>query len=306
MSFIIHHSSFIIHHSSLSRIKKMKRRLLISFGVLASMLGITATAFPFLLHKAGLHPEYQGEVAGALPGKRALIITTSHGVLALQGTSRGDPTGVAASEFTHPYYNFLASGLEVDVASIKGGQIPIDPKTLSYVVRSPEDNRYLNDAVLLAKVSDSLLIDDVDVSQYDIIFLAGGWGAAYDLGQSEVLADKIAEAYYSDKEPLIGGVCHGVLGLINVETEGGDLLIAGRRMTGVTDKQIKELGIEVTPLHPETELRKSGVIFESNTAFRDIFATHTVVDDEARFVTGQNQNSGHTTAQAMLALLSRR
>jgi len=284
----------------------MKRKMLIVSAMLASMVAITATALPFLLHGAGLHPEYQGEVAGALPGNRALIITTSHGVLAPEGETGGDPTGVMASEFTHPYYNFLASGLEVDIASIKGGQIPVDLQTLTYVVRSPEDERYLGDDVLLAKVSNSLLIDDVDVSQYDIIFLSGGWGAAYDLGQSEVLTEKISEGYYSDKKPLIGGVCHGVLGLINAKNEEGDLLITGRRMTGVTDKQIKELGIEVTPLHPESELRQAGVMFESNTAFRDIFATHTVVDDEARFVTGQNQNSGHTTAQAMLALLSRR
>ena len=53
-------------------------------------------------------------------------------------------------------------------------------------------------------------------------------------------------------------------------------------MTGVTDKQVKELGIEITPLHPETELRKAGALFESQTAFRDLFATHVVVDDEQR------------------------
>jgi hypothetical protein len=83
-------------------------------------------------------------------------------------------------------------------------------------------------------------------------------------------------------------------------------LIAGRRMTGVTDKQIKELDIEITPLHPETELRKAGVVFESETAFRDIFATHVAVDDEQRFVTGQNQNSGLETAHTMMAILSKR
>ena len=81
-------------------------------------------------------------------------------------------------------------------------------------------------------------------------------------------------------------------------------LIAGRRMTGVTDKQIKELGIEITPQHPETELRKAGVIFESNTRFMDFLATLVVVDDEERFVTGQNQNSGRETAHRMLELVA--
>ena len=74
-------------------------------------------------------------------------------------------------------------------------------------------------------------------------------------------------------------------------------------MTGVTDKQVYELGIDFTPQHPETELRKAGVIFKSNTAFRDIFADLTVVDDEKRFVTGQNQNAGHETAYKIMQLV---
>ena len=97
-----------------------------------------------------------------------------------------------------------------------------------------------------------------------------------------------------------------MLGLINAKDREGDLLIAGRKMTGVTDKQIRELGIEITPLHPETELRKAGVEFESATAFRDFFATHVVVGDEKRFVAGQNQNSGHETAQKMMAVIAER
>ena len=74
----------------------------------------------------------------------------------------------------------------------------------------------------------------------------------------------------------------------------------------MTDKQIKELGIEITPLHPETELRRVGVVFEGQSAFRDVFATHVVVDDERRFVTGQNQNSGLEAAHVVTALLSER
>jgi hypothetical protein len=69
---------------------------------------------------------------------------------------------------------------------------------------------------------------------------------------------------------------------------------------------IKELGIEVTPLHPETELRKAGVVFESQAAFRDILATHVTVDDEKRFVTGQNQNSGREASQKMVAVIAGR
>ena len=281
------------------------KKLLITAGVLLALIGVLLLSLPTILHKAGLHPEYSGPTAD-LPGKRALIITTSHDVLAAPGETEGPATGVMASEFTHPYYTFLDGGMEVDIASIQGGEIPIDPQTLRFMVRSPEDDRYLNDAIAVAKVKNSIPIADVDIDQYDIVFIAGGWGAAYDLAQSPELAAMVGESYYGDKAAMIGGVCHGVLGLVNARDRDGELLIAGRRMTGVTDKQIKELNIEITPLHPETELRKAGVVYESQTAFRDIFATHVTVDDEQRFVTGQNQNSGLETAHTMMRILSDR
>ena len=92
-----------------------------------------------------------------------------------------------ASEFTHPYYGFLDAGMAVDMASVRGGPIPIDPQTLNFVLRTKEDERFLEDPMLRAKVKNSLRIDDVDFTQYDLVFISGGWGAAYDLGYSDVL-----------------------------------------------------------------------------------------------------------------------
>lgn len=280
----------------------MKKVLSVAL-VLLALVGVLLLSLPTILHKAGLHPEYDGPSV-TLPGKRALIITTSHEVLAAPGETEGPATGVFGSEMTHPYYTFLDGGMEVDVASIRGGAIPIDPQSFLFMVKSPEDERYLNDPVAQAKVENSIPIAEVDIDQYDIVFISGGWGAAYDLAQSPELAAKVSEAYYGEKGAIIGGVCHGVLGLVSARDRDGQLLIAGRRMTGVTDKQIVELDIEITPLHPETELRKAGVVFESQTAFRDIFATHVTVDDERRFVTGQNQNSGLEAAHLMMQLVA--
>lgn len=274
------------------------------FGLVA-VVALLLIALPTILHKAGIHPEYHGKTY-TLPGKRALVVTTSHSVLAKPGETEGDPTGVMASEFTHPYYTFLDGGMQVDVASIQGGAIPVDPQTLQYMIISPEDERYLEDDVLIAKIENSIPIAEVDINQYDIVFISGGWGAAYDLAQSPVLAEKVSQAYYSSKQPVLGSVCHGALGLVNAKDREGNLLIAGRRMTGVTDKQIKELGIELTPLHPETELRRAGAKFESQSAFRDLFATHVVIDDEQRFVTGQNQNSGLEAAHKIMGILAGR
>ena len=208
----------------------------------------------------------------------------------------GAKTGVFGSEFTAPYYAFADGRMNVDVASIRGGDIPIEPNSFKWFIKSDADERYLADPILQDKVKHSLLIDDVDFTKYDIIYLAGGWGAAYDLGFSTVLGDKITRAYAAGK--VVGGVCHGPLGLLLARDEKGNPLVKGRRLTAVTDKQVKELGISDTPQHPERELRAAGALFESSTAFRDMFANHVTVD--GRLVTGQNQNAGEEVANKMI------
>ena len=273
----------------------MEILFLICTGVIFILL------IPKILKFFGLHPDYIG-TSYSLPGKKALIIATNQAELNKHGKTGGKATGAFASEITAAYYDFIDASMQVDIASIKGGKIPIEPQSLSYFLKTSEDKRFLQDPELKEKVKNSKKITDIDFTTYDIIFLAGGWGAAYDLGFSETLGTKISQAYYADK--IIGAVCHGPLGLLKAKDKNGNLLIAGRNMTGVTDKQVKELGIEMTPLHPEIELRKAGVVFESKTKFRDIFANHIVVDQEQRFVTGQNQNAGHETAQKMMSILA--
>jgi putative intracellular protease/amidase len=222
-------------------------------------------------------------------------VATNTGVLDI-----GKPTGVFASEMTVPYYAFLDAGMSVDVASPNGGVIPVDPQSLKPVLRTDDDDRFLADDEFKAKVIDSLGIGDLDMNDYDLVFLAGGWGAAFDFGFSEALADKITEANAAGK--VIGGVCHGPLGLRNATTPDGRPLVEGRRVTGVSDKQVKELGIESTPHHPETELRRMGAKYESVTKFRDPFANHWVVD--GNLVTGQNQNAGPMVAREMLRIVA--
>ena len=278
----------------------MKKIVLFLFGLLILGAIIFAASLPSILKSQGLHPDYDGP-RYELPGKRALIISTSHGVLNKPGETKGKRTGVFGSEISVPYYDFQNAGMDVDIASIKGGTIPIDPMSYKFMIITDADKRSHKDDTFQSKVTKSLKIDNVDFTQYDIIFLAGGWGAAYDLGQSEVLGEKISSAYY-ESNAIIGGVCHGPLGLIKAKDESGNLIIAGRKMSGVTDKQIKELKIDFTPLHPEEALRAAGAKFEASTAKKDLFATHTVVDNEGRFVTGQNQNSGHVTAHEMMRL----
>jgi putative intracellular protease/amidase len=211
----------------------------------------------------------------------------------------GKPTGVFASEMTVPYYAFLDAGMNVDVASPLGGVIPVDPQSIRPVIRSADDDRFLADDEFKEKVTNSVAVGDLDMAEYDIVFLAGGWGAAFDFGYSEPLAAKMTEANAYGK--IVGGVCHGPLGLLNAKTADGEPLVKGRKISAVTDKQVKELGIEATPQHPERELRGAGAEFESETRFRDPFANHWVVD--GNLVTGQNQNAGPMVAREMMQLL---
>ena len=250
-----------------------------------------------VVQKLGMHPEDTKHVTFDLPGKRALVVATNAGVLDI-----GKPTGVFASEMTVPYYAFLDAGMEVDLASPLGGVIPVDPQSIKPVIRTAEDDRFLADDGFRAKVTESLAIGDLDMNDYDLVFLAGGWGAAFDFGFSEPLADKITEANAAGK--IIGGVCHGPLGLRNARGIDGEPLVKGRKISAVTDKQVSELGIGSTPHHPETELRKMGAEFESETKFRDPFANHWVVD--GNLVTGQNQNAGPMVAREMMQLIEDR
>ncbi len=270
------------------------KKMFIALLILLALIGVAAYFLPNILQAVGLHPKYTYN-AYSLPGKKALLIGTNQNML----TESKKPTGVYASEITVPYYEFLDAGMQVDIASIHGGNIPMDPLSLKWPLRTYADDRYLTDATFQEKLAHSLPIGNIPFGEYDIIFFAGGWGAAYDLGFSHLLGEKVMEA---DKaNAILGGVCHGPLGFILAKKQDGTPFVAGRHITAVTDKQVRELGITETPQHPEAELRKLGALYESKSAFRDIFANHIVED--SNLITGQNQNAGGEVAQKMMQRL---
>ena len=245
-----------------------------------------------LLQQFGVHPADPESVTLDMRGTRALCIATNHAVLDI-----GVATGVFASELTVPYYCFRDAGMQVDVASPLGGIIPIDPLSMKEPIRTPDDDRLLDDPVFRRQLMNSLCIADLDFTSYDIIFFAGGWGAAFDLGQSEELGRKVSAAAAAER--VIGGICHGPLGLLRARKPNGELLVKGRRLTAVTDRQVQQLGITITPLHPETALRQAGARFEGRThPARDFFANYYVEDGD--LITGQNQNAGPMVARLMM------
>lgn len=254
-----------------------------------------ALALRAALRSLGMHPEDPSPERFDLRGRRALCIATNHGELA-----PGMRTGVFSSELTVPYYAFSDAGMEVDVASPAGGAIPVDPQSLKPVLRCAADDRLLDDLGLRARMATSPPVASLDPTAYDLVYLAGGWGAAFDFATSDALALLLTEV--AARGAVIGGVCHGPLGLVNATDADGRPLVEGRRVSAVTDKQVRELKIESTPFHPETELRAKGARFESATRFRDPFANHWVVD--GTLVTGQNQNAGPMVAREMMQLVA--
>ncbi len=269
--------------------------IFVTLLVLLVLAILTYFLLPSFLRALGIHRHYTIPDFD-LNGRRALVICTNH--------DRLDPkdrdTGAFGSEFTVPYYAFVNAGMDVDMASPKGGEIPIQPGSWSWPLVCADDKRFMADKKAMHDLKNSKAITDVDPTDYDVIFMAGGWGAAYDLMQSEELGDFITRANAAGK--ILGSVCHGALGLCGAKGLDGDPLVKGRRVTGVTNGQINTFGIAVTPKHPEEELRKLGALFECQHAFRDPFATHTTID--GNLITGQNQNSGYETAHRILEKLA--
>jgi putative intracellular protease/amidase len=158
-----------------------------------------------------------------LSGFSALVVVTSHSKLGDQNCSTCKPTGVYGEEMTAPYLLFRDAGMRVTIATIQGGDVPIDPTYNSSLLQTSFDKRFYADAQAyvdshntpsiaqaacstrhsprphLSTLPSLLRIcshceKQVDFAHYDIIFMAGGWGAAWDLGTSDVLARRISEA----------------------------------------------------------------------------------------------------------------
>lgn len=229
-------------------------------------------------------------------GYKALIITTSHGVLG----DTGKDTGVYGEEFTAPFYMFSDSGLNVTIVSIRGGDIPVEPMSFGFMATN-WDLRYMSDPSAMRRLENSPSISQIDWDEYDIVFMAGGWGAAWDLREC---GSYVTRAF--SRGQLLGSVCHGVLGFLDATKPNGRPLVEGMEITGVTDSQITQLGVkQYTPLHPETELLKRGANFKASRGYlTDLLRSLVVVDGNV--ITGQNQNSACDTSEKLLQALNDR
>ena len=241
---------------------------------------------------------------GSLKGHTALVVSTSHDRLGPSNCTTCKKTGVYSEELTAPYLLFRDAGINVTIATIAGGNVPFDPSYNFSILEPSWDRRFFADPLAYKASHNCPSVAEVDFLDYDIVFMAGGWGAAWDLGTSSALAAGVTKAYAAGK--LVGSVCHGALGFIHAEKPDGVNMCKGTNMTGVTDRQIEFLQIaKLTPMHPEDELKKAGANYMcKHGLFGDLFENDIVLD--GRIVTGQNQMGACMVPQHLMHMLPKK
>lgn len=225
--------------------------------------------------------------------QRVLIVCTSHDRLG----STGKATGLWLEELAVPYWVLRDAGYEVDVVSMAGGRVPLDPRSTDESDRPAAVERFLADRTAADAIASTRRLADIAPDAYAAIFLPGGHGAMWDFAADEQLARAVAAAY--DDGRIVAAVCHGPAGLVGAVRADGKALVGARRVTSFTNHEEAEVGLtDAVPFLLESRLRELGAIFECAHAFSPY-----VVRD-GNLVTGQNPQSSRAVAEAVVAVLA--
>lgn len=222
---------------------------------------------------------------------KILMVLTSHGILG----NTGKPTGFWLEEFTAPYYVFRDSGQQITVASPKGGQPPIDPKSDDPANQTDSMTRFKGDKAAQAVLASTAKLSDMKSSDFDTVFYSGGHGPMWDLAEDPVSIDLI-ESFYAGNKP-VAAVCHAP-GVFRHVKYKGEPLVKGKRVTGFTNEEEEEVQLTtVVPFLVEDELKRLGGLYEKLPNWK----VFTITD--GRLVTGQNPASSTAAARSLLKLV---
>ena len=223
---------------------------------------------------------------------KILMVLTSHDELG----STGRKTGFWLEEFAAPYYVFKDAGAAITLASPKGGQPPLDPKSAEKDFQTPATERFNNDPEAQVALARTIPLKTVAADDYDAIFYPGGHGPLWDLAEDK---DSIAliETMYSEGKP-VAAVCHAPGVLRHARSADGTPLVQGKGVTGFTNSEEAAVGLtEVVPFLVEDELRKAGGKFCKGADWQP----HVI--SAGNLITGQNPASSEPAAKALLKLL---
>jgi putative intracellular protease/amidase len=225
---------------------------------------------------------------------KILLVLTSHDQLG----NTGHKTGFWLEEFASPYYVFKDAGAQITLASPKGGQPPIDPKSDAPDAQTAATRRFAEDAEAQQLLASSLPLAQVRAEDFDALFYPGGHGPLWDLAE-DATSIALIERFIALGKP-VGAVCHAPGVLRHVKAADGTPLVRGKRVTGFSNSE--EAAVELTDVVPflvEDMLKTHGGVYGRAADW------HSHVEVDGLLVTGQNPASSDASAEALLTLVER-
>jgi len=220
------------------------------------------------------------------------MVLTSHDQLG----DTGKKTGFWLEEFAAPYYALKDAGADTVVASPKGGQPPLDPKSDEADAQSEDTKRFKADEDAQKVLGHTVRLDGVRADDFDAVFYPGGHGPLWDLAEDRTSIDLI-EAFVKADKP-VAAVCHAPGVFKSVKGVDGEPLVKGRKVTGFTNSEEESVGLtEVVPFLVEDMLKTNGGDYSKGTDWSSYVLT------DGKLVTGQNPASSREAAEALLKLL---
>ncbi len=219
-----------------------------------------------------------------------LIIVTSHAMMG--GTD--EKTGVWLEELTTPYYAFKDAGYDVEIITVSGGDVPIDPRSLSAEDKPDSVVRYMNDEVFKAAFKGTKSASEIkDLSKYAAVFFPGGHGTMWDYPNNDVLSGLINSAISADKP--VAAVCHGPAVFVGVVDEAGVPIVKGRKISAFTNAEEDAVGLsDAVPFMLETKLKELGAEIVKTENFQPIAV------EDGHIISGQNPASSGLVAELVL------
>ncbi|KAF7963011.1 dimethylallyltransferase [Cupriavidus sp. UYMU48A] len=226
---------------------------------------------------------------------KVLIVLTSHDQLG----NTGEKTGFWLEELAAPYYVLKDAGVDVTLASVKGGQPPLDPKSNDPSSQTAATRRFEADAEAKAALASTQKLSEVAGGDYDAVFYPGGHGPMWDLAEDANSRALIESTIASGKPVAL--VCHAPGVLRHVKAKDGSPLVKGRNVTGFTNTEEAAVGLtEVVPFLVEDMLKASGANFSKVADWQPYVVT------DGLLITGQNPASSDPVAHALLTMLKHR
>ncbi|MGF6242992.1 putative intracellular protease/amidase [Paraburkholderia sp. GAS38] len=220
---------------------------------------------------------------------KVLMVLTSHDQLG----NTGRKTGFWLEELAAPYYTFKEAGAEIVLASPKGGQPPLDPKSNEPANQTEMTRRFELDAQATAQLAATVRLDSVSQADFDTVFYPGGHGPLWDLAEDRN-SIALIESFIAAGKP-VALVCHAPGALRHVRTADGAPLVEGKKVTGFTNSEEAAVGLtDIVPFLVEDELKAKGGVYSKT----DDWAPYVVAD--GLLITGQNPASSSPAAALLL------